>query len=1067
MVSNWLSSLITRFNGHGVAVAGLIVFFLIIFKDVLFYPRLILVTDFAIPSTNPYYHVISFISSWAPHNLGFASIPGWSGVLTGLFVFLSGGNQVIAQKLMLLHIPLASIFMYYFINQHATKSKFAAFTGAVLYGYSPIVLDNFAAPFLWGYAFLPLIFNFGLNILEGKPKVRNAIAVALVMAFASSMVPHLLGIIPPVFTFFLIIHLLRNRRISYLATVFKYSLLAISLYVVLSLQSYAFSILNGGGEVLSFVPPPIAQFYANYEGLSFDNLIRLTGIGHPTVHAVHYLYLQGNIFGFILPILAFSALLTAIHVYQKKGHIAIIISTRQKQQLCALSFSLVVIFTILFVESIRQRTSVFEWLYANYPPLVTLRNPLAVMMLVSLSYSVLIGITSTFIQRQLRKLLKKLHLVKKRTIERTLGGVFITSLILGAYFLYAPVYDSTLQKSTPWVDYPPIYSEVINWMRNQGEDGSFRYLLVPQSHSSQLSLPNDYPYQFLAVSGASYPPTKDYVMFAYDALVQNKTSTLGPLLALANVKYFIVTLNTTEPEQLKGNTESPMSISGDNLVGNSTEFIKAIEYQSTLQLREKQSNFIIYEVKDFIPKVAPFQNAIYVTGGLDAFTSVVSLPSFSIKNNLLIFGKNQSLNHDSIPTYVPTILFYNLDNAQIRVLSETLSANKSLILLCDKEDFFVEKLDSSSLELASFESADGISVLHGYGTISNDTLVKPEGAEGSVIYNGTSAADKLFSIVYSFPDSIDLEGVDEIRYYFRLSGVSESRNVEFGLIDDSLTRARRWNADILPSVSLDTWQEVRINLTSYSYQDSGFNISRVKRLQFTTYTSEPETKVTMCVSRVVKTKINSQFDFSTQIPQPGNYSLYFKSSMPSLKVMIKGISTSVVDKVDGWYETEPVFLSDDINVSIITPINGKVEAIALVNKAKLEDAFSASEPSISYSVKKVSETKYVAELETSAPVFLVLGESYHQDWRARIEGKELLHFLASSWSNGYYVDRAGNFTIVIEFAQQTPHIVLSVFVLSVFSLSLIFVSYDALRHYRKTKEGRKIGCSNSTFKTAD
>jgi hypothetical protein len=1056
IVSNWFSrAKIRGFNGHVVAVAGLIASFLIIFRDIIFYPKLMLVVDFGIPSTSPYYHVLYFITSWAPHNLGFTAIPGWSGLLTGFFVFLSVGNQIVAQKLMLLQIPLASIFMYYFIIQHITKSKSSAFTGAILYGYSPIVLDNFATQLLWGYAFLPIILNYILNVVEGKPKVRDAIILGLVMTFASSMTPHLLGIVPPLFALFFAVHLLRKKRISYVTKVFKYSLLAISIYIILSLQSYALSILSGGGKALSFVGPSLEQFYANYQGLSVGNLIRMTGIGNPLIHPVHYLYLQGNDFGFILPILAFSALFVTMRIYHKTGRVTVVISTRRRNQVYALSFSLLVLITILFVESILNRAFLFEWFYANYPPLITLRNPLAVMMLVSLAYAILISITSTFIQRQLLRSIKKLGSLTKR---RALVGVLVCSLILGAYFLYAPAYDSGLQKSTPYLDFPSVYSEAVNWMRNQGEDGDFRYLLVPQSHSSQLYLPNSYPYQFLAVSGASYPSTYNYVMLAYDALVQNQTSRFGSLLAAANVKYVIIPLNTTEPPSLNWMTEGPIRISGDNLVGNSTDFIAAMKYQTDLQLIEQQNNFLVYQVENFIPKVATFQNAIYVVGDSEALVPIIELPGYTPQNNLLIFGENQSLDYNTTMDCAPTILLYNLDNAQIQELVSRIPSDKNVIMLYDRQDFFEEKTNVLNLELAPLDSVEGVSILHGTGTVTTDTIIKPKGAQASVTYNGTSQGDTLFSIIYSFRNPANLTGVDEIRYYFRLSGARESQNVEFGLIDDSGIRARRWYTNTLPAVQLDTWQEVTINLTSYSQQNEGFNISAVRQLQFTTYTSQPQMPVTMWVSNVTGTKVASQeLDFSTRMIESGNYSISFKSLTAGSAVTIDGVATSLENNGAGWYETKPTFLSGDYaNVSIIMPLNGEVDSIAFVNKPTLEDVFSTGAPSVSYSVKEASETKYVVQLETEKPVFLVLGESYDPSWSAQVQNQNPLHFPAFSWSNGYYVDSSGNLTITIEFEQQTQHILLSAFTFSVFFVSSIFALYDFVRHPRRKKREKKF-----------
>jgi len=1048
---SWIKTIGT--SGHTVAVLGLIVSFIIIFRVILFLPKLILVVDFGIPSTSPYYHVLYFITSWAPHNLGFSALPGWGGLLTGFLVFLSGGNQIIAQKLMLFDIPFACIFMYFFITRHITKSKFFAFSGAIIYGCSPVVLDNFAQQFLWGYAFLPLIFHYGLDILEDKPKAKDAIALGLVTAIATSVDPHLLGIVPPALVLFFFVHLLRNRSLSYIARVLKYSFVAISLYVVLSIQTYAFFILSGGGNILSFVAPPPEQFYANYQGLSPANLLRLTGIGNPVTHAVHFLYLQGNSIGFVLPILAFSALLVTIRLHHKSGRIAFVISTTRKQQVYALTFSLVAVLVILFVESILNRTFLFAWLYNHYPPLVTLRDPIAVMMLLSFTYSVLISITGTFIQRQLNSSRKLGFIAKKRTLISAL----ICSLILASYLLYAPAYDATLQKSTPYMDFPQVYSEAISWMRTHGEDGSFRYLLVPQTHSSQLILPNNYPFQFLAVAGASYEHTYDYVMLAYNALVQNETRDFVSLIAPANVEYVIVAQNTTEPESVAWMTQGLPRISGDYLIGNATEFNKIMESQNDLEFVEQNNDFSIYQVKDFITQVAAFQNAIYVVGAnsSEALMPIIDLPGYSSQNNLLIFGEDQSPTDNTTINYAPTILLYNLDNAQIQGLTPYISStDKSVILLYNGTDFFTKKTNVHSLEIAPLDTVNGTSILHGTGTVTIDTVNKPEGAQASVAYNGTSESDTLFSLIYSPPNSLDLKDVDEITYYFRLSGARASQNVEFGLIDDSGARARRWYTNTLPTIPLDTWQEVKINLKSYSQQDAGFDIDHVKKLQFTTYTSQPQTQVAMAVSDVVGTIVDSQeFDLSTLVPQPGNYSLCFKSSTPSTSVMLGNVTTSATDKGSGWYETGPISLSNEtVNASIILPINGKVEAMVLVNKENLENALFENSPSISCSVKKVSETQYAAQLETKAPVFLALAESYHPDWQAQIDGKELLHFIASSWSNGYYVDRAGNFTVGIKFVQQTPHIVLSDFVLSVASLSLVFVLYDSFRRIKKTKE---------------
>ena len=65
-----------------------------------------------------------------------------------------------------------------------------------------------------------------------------------------------------------------------------------------------------------------------------------------------------------------------------------------------------------------------------------------------------------------------------------------------------------------------------------------------------------------------------------------------------------------------------------------------------------------------------------------------------------------------------------------------------------------------------------------------------------------------------------------------------------------------------------------------------------------------------------------------------------------------------------------------------------------------------------------SPTGYRLAVEARSPFVLVFNESHHEDWQARIDGAPLEHFKVDGYANGYWVDRAGEFEVSIEFAPQ-------------------------------------------------
>ena len=72
-----------------------------------------------------------------------------------------------------------------------------------------------------------------------------------------------------------------------------------------------------------------------------------------------------------------------------------------------------------------------------------------------------------------------------------------------------------------------------------------------------------------------------------------------------------------------------------------------------------------------------------------------------------------------------------------------------------------------------------------------------------------------------------------------------------------------------------------------------------------------------------------------------------------------------------------------------------------------------SEPEIKY--EKISPTEYLVHVKSEGPFFLVFSESYHPKWKAAYEGTEFPHFKVNFYANGYYIDQAREFSLVLSF----------------------------------------------------
>ena len=105
-------------------------------------------------------------------------------------------------------------------------------------------------------------------------------------------------------------------------------------------------------------------------------------------------------------------------------------------------------------------------------------------------------------------------------------------------------------------------------------------------------------------------------------------------------------------------------------------------------------------------------------------------------------------------------------------------------------------------------------------------------------------------------------------------------------------------------------------------------------------------------------------------------------------------------------------------------------------------------PDITY--EKMNPTKYVVNVNASYPFFLVFSGSYHKDWIAYVDGREVeLHLMANGYANAWYINKTGTFKIVLDFWPQKLFYIGSAISLTTFILSVLYFSKNRIKTFHR------------------
>jgi len=205
------------------------------------------------------------------------------------------------------------------------------------------------------------------------------------------------------------------------------------------------------------------------------------------------------------------------------------------------------------------------------------------------------------------------------------------------YTLFIPVIQGDVYIYGETLSAEPLVKIIDEIDRLELERDDSRYFIVPITHLTRNDIISVHRRVFHSSLGGSVIYAPQYTCFVYDLLVANRTTHLGALLGVANVKYVLLRLDTTEFPYTLWSITGPPRRTGHLLVGESSGFKKLLSLQQGLKPTKCEENFILYENTKYIPHVMCYRHLLSIIGDRITMERLCDVPRFSFKKIAVIF----------------------------------------------------------------------------------------------------------------------------------------------------------------------------------------------------------------------------------------------------------------------------------------------------------------------------------------------------------------------------------------------------------------------------------------------
>jgi hypothetical protein len=527
-------------------------------------------------------------------------------------------------------------------------------------------------------------------------------------------------------------------------------------------------------------------------------------------------------------------------------------------------------------------------------------------------------------------------------------------------------------------------------------------------------------------------------------------------LAPANIKYVVVIQNNTEPNFGSGDTTwaatgEPSLQSGPSLYGDYNYYVELLNAQSDMKLVVNESGFLIYENLDYLANVAAFPSLSYVVGDLSTVNDLALATNFSANSSILVYG-DQPAQYNPL-LYADTVIFQ--DRSINDLALDNLSSESGITL------FNYGSSQRTAIDYAWVQATPENNNLLAQG-IPTSGLLSPTNT--FIETTGESELNVNFSVSSKGAYDVWLNVLFSPQSTGNMTFFVDNEQLISTVCPNSQTmEGFKWIELGTPNLGSGQHTITIKNSNGYAaLSDLQIVDPKILEQEESVFLATMKSKSIICIlddRGLFNVSTNfSMTTMSTQmsLPVAENYSInYIVSHAPlSPTLLIDGKPVSLATINDNSVYSSSIYLTTGYHNFTLTVKGANSPQFLVVNSENL--GVTNKELTIA-SVSESGNTEYIVNVTSGKPFYLMLGESYDNDWHAYSNGQELSHFYAYSFQNGYYINETGTISVIIKYSNQ-DYLAIVWVGLGVFAFLLVFVAIDII--YRKW-----VGKNNNTTST--
>lgn len=1019
-------------------------------------------------------------------------------VLRIVLIFICGGNAALAQKVGLMFpIILGFISMYYFLGCHVVKSRIARYVASFIYIVNPLTIGS---PFIGGamgwlyvYSLFPFLIHTLFNMSDSRRGVKSryysALLFSVLLVLSIGYGPFVVLFIAP-FVLYVLLDVIVSRNMATIKATLKVFTVALVPSCILLYPTYGhmFSYIVSYFVPFLFSAPlgygvKTASLGVTYY-LTFPPFDIIT-LQPPSAPELGWGY---NVFGVVLPVLAFSSLLF-----------------KQKRKLNLL-FASMAILIITFIY-LANRDVIF-WLFHVFRFLAIMPNSDLPSLFIVFAYSPMLATTI----EQIVKWVKKKANARDSRLDEFLPShkpdrtkaifhfftphksvactlillLLMSNLALSWPFLRGDMGVFLLRSEEKALISPDFYQIASFIDEKRGEDVE-RTLWLPSIYSeTEIKTRFLDPYVFDTPYGLERWFTLNLSYHLYETLwsvFEKKVSTkLGSLVAPLDVRYIIVNLASKA-------TGSPQVDFAGNLYGDPKVIAGILDNQDDLKLIVNTSQYLIYENRNFIPLLTAFNGGFYVesTSNLSASDVIrlfCTLPNFNISNQLLVFADTLTPSQNEFfsnklnsvlvlrcERNISTIFmeshsdFHVQKNNHYRIVCPWLG-DRNLTLEVDNVPVMIRRVENTS-----WHESEALNLTEGTHSLTLEVpLRKPRGIvawwlpdvsttdvfcdlsgnENNGYIHGATMIDEELGkalllddydyIEVPLSESLNVAGNITVEAWIKptkggvntiIDRCSNPESGERGF----LFRTNNYDLELQLFLESGTAQFIAEEIVfhddwqhvAFTFDSSSvrFFHNGEKAAEFDL--PEPELLPASVYPLIIGRK------YAVDFPQQ------FEGSLYEIRIYNKSLTTEEISTDYGeWIKEENI----PERIVIFESDNG-ASIEEMLNQDFRRDIH----------VSSYSWAEYNTQIEADQPVFIFFGEPYHDQWNAYLRnGEKLAHFPAYLFLNGYIIEESGSLQVRISFDEQATF-TMYLYISAVSWLAIVVViamQYDPLMRTLKS-----------------